>query len=90
MRSETKGAPIHPERLKNLLLLEVTKTHARHPLDNLGGEQNSHTLIPEGGPRRIKKRRLQCMLHKVLQWNICSPKFSVLRQHVRQSGRVSQ
>jgi len=32
IRPHTKRAPIHPERLKDLLLLEVTKTHARNPL----------------------------------------------------------
>src|SRR5215203_1452256 len=37
IRSDAKGTPRHPERLEDFLLLEVTKTHAGDPLDNLTG-----------------------------------------------------
>ena len=54
IRPHTKSAPIHPERLKDFPLLELTETHARNALDDLTGEQSPHTLIAEIGPGTIR------------------------------------
>src|SRR5437667_3739070 len=88
--SQAERTVLHAQRLKYFLAEEFPQRRVANTLNNFGGQQYTHALIPALRAGLEQQRRLAGTGHEIFQWRMAFAQGFVLRKHVRQTGGVGQ